>query len=139
MAPTNIYATVEDVQALLNALGGATLTIGVASVPTTVQVEGFLDQVSAEIDGILLGQGYGTVPASGTNDVLMIKRHVIQKSAAMVYHAGYHFDDTPEKVSQWEDEYQSFLDRLIDKKIRLVDQSPRGKVGVVGAVRYVED
>lgn len=138
MAVTNGYADGDDVQALINRLGGATLTLSGGSTPTLAQAEGWLDQVAAEIDGVLKSQGYSTVPATGTSDVLMIGRHVAQKAAAIVYHAWAMYDETPDKIGQWEEEYQQFLDRLLDKKIRLVDQSPRGKIGSVTPRRYIE-
>lgn len=140
MAPTNIYAAVSDVQALINALSGTGLTIGTTSVPTTAQVEGFLDQVAAEVDGMLRGAGYGTVPATGTSDVLMIRRHVAQKAAAMTYHAGFGgFGETPARVEQWEKEYADFLKRLGEKSIRLVDQAPARRAGVIYVGRYTGD
>lgn len=139
MTVTNIYADVAHVQAHLNSLGGPGITIGVASVPTTSQVEGFLDQVAAEVDGILAGQGYGTIPASGTNDVLMLRRYIAQKVAAMVWMAGFMSDDLPGKVQRWLDEYDAFIARMLDKTQRLIDQTPRGKMGVVLMSRYIED
>ena len=57
------YATTAEVQAHINQLGGATLTLGAATVPTLTQVSEWLDQLSAEIDAILTANGYSTVPA----------------------------------------------------------------------------
>lgn len=139
MAVTNVYATAADVQALFNVMGGDVITFGALTKPTITNVETWLDQLAAEVDGILTGVGYGTVPATGTNDKLMIGRYVAQKGAAMAYHAGYMFDDTPDKVKQWESEWDTFLDRLINKNMRLIDQSIRGKVGTVKPMRYIED
>ena len=139
MAVTNTYATGAQAQALMNQLGGATLTLGAASSPTLLQVEGWLDQLAAEVDGILKANGYGTIPATGTSDILMIGRYVAQKGAAMAYGAGFMFDTTPDKIKQWETEWDTFLTRLIEKSIRLVDQSPRSKMGSVKPMRYIED
>jgi hypothetical protein len=139
MAVTNVYATGANAQSFINQLGGASLTLGVASTPLLSEVETWLDQLAAEIDGILSANGYGTVPATGTNDVLMIGRYVAQKGAAMAYGAGFMFDETPDKIKQWETEWDTFLTRLIEKKIRLVDQSPRSKMGSVKPMRYIED
>lgn len=139
MAVTNIYATGAATQAFLNQLGGVTLTLGVASTPTLAQVETWLDQLAAEVDSILTGLGYGTVPASGTTDKLLIGRFVAQKAAAMSYRGGFQFDDIPDKVKQWDDEWDQFLTRLIDKKLGLTDQSTTTRVGVIQAQRYIED
>lgn len=137
MAVTNIYAAVSDVQALLKAVSGAGITISGTSTPTTTEVEGFLDQIAAEVDGVLKGAGYGTVPASGTSDKLMIRRFVSTKAAAMTWFAGYGgFDDVPSRVQQWEKDYDSFLTRLMDKKMRLTDQSPSSKIAEIYVQRY---
>ena len=139
MPVTNGYATGADVQAHLNALGGPGITLGAASVPTLTQAEKWLDQVAAEVDGILRANGYGTVPATGTSDVLMIGRYVAEKVACMVWQAGFMSDELPAKVKNWCEDYTTFIERLIAKSMRLVDQAPRGRVGVVYAHRYIED
>lgn len=137
MAPTTTYGTVAEVQALLNALGGPGITIGVASVPTTSQVESFLDQVAAEINSVLLGQGY-SVPVTGTSDVYLVKRFLVQKVAAMTWGAGFMSDEKPAKVRDWEAEYQAFIDRIMSKQQRLIDTSPRARIGMVKVGRYIE-
>lgn len=140
MAVTNIYADGDDVQALFNVMGGAVITLGAGTTPTLAQVEGWLDQLAAEVDSILVARGYSTVPASGTNDVLMIGRYVAQKAAALAYHAGYMFDDTPDKVKLWETEWADFLKALEDGKRRLIDQTAaRARMGTILARRYIED
>lgn len=135
----NNYADTDDVQALFNVMGGTVITLGAGTTPTLTQVSGWLDQLAAEVDAVLTGLGYGTVPADGANDILMIGRYVAQKGAAMAYHAGYMFDDTPDKVKLWEDEWTTFLDRLINKTMRLIDQSTTSRVGSIQAYRYRED
>lgn len=139
MAPVTLYAAVADVQALLNTSSGTGLTIGTGSVPTTAQVEGFLDQVAAEINSVLAGIGY-SVPVSGTNDIYLLKRYVSQKTAAMTFHAGYGgLSNPPDRVKTWETEYAEFLQRLIDHEQRLVDSAPRSKVGVINVGLYTGD
>lgn len=132
------YAAVADVQVLLNALGGPGITIGLASKPTTAQVEDFLDQIAAEIDGVLIGLGYG-VPVTGTTDVFMLQRYLVQKVAAMTYNAAFTMDEPPSKVKGWEDEYKAFIQRLIDGQQRLINASPRARIGTVKVGRYTKD
>lgn len=139
MAVTNSYADGDDTQAHLNQLGGYTLTLAGGSTPTLAQVETWLDQLAAEVDSVLTGVGYGTVPATGTNDVLLIGRYVAQKAAAMAYRGGFQFDKVPDKVKQWDDEWTAFLESLMDKKRRLIDQAIRAKMGSVKPLRYIED
>jgi len=138
MVPITTYAAVSDVQALLNALGGPGVTIGAATVPTTTQVEGFLDQVAAEIDATLIGLGY-SVPVTGSTDILLIRRYLAQKVAAMSWNAGFMADEKPAKIKDWEKEYDTFIQRLIDKKQRLVNASARSGVGTILAARYIKD
>lgn len=139
MAVTNPYADGDDVQAWLDQLGGTTLTLGIASTPTLARVETWLDQLSAEVNSILTAQGYSTVPATGTNDALMIGRYIAEKGACMTYGAGFMFDDVPDKVSQWCESWDNFIKRLIDGDVVLIDQSPRAKAGTILSARYIED
>lgn len=145
MAVTNGYADGNDAQALLNQLGGAigALTLGAGSTPTLAQVETWLDGITADVDAILRAKGYGTVPATGTNDVLLIGRYVAMEAAYMAYGAGFHFNDEPAKVTAWHTEYTAFRDRLLDDHYRLIDQAPTvGDVagpGVVQAFIYTGD
>ncbi len=139
MPVTNPYADGDDVQAFLNQLGGTTLTLGAGSTPTLAQVEGWLDNLAAEVDSVLKSVGYGTLPATGTNDILLIQRFVAQKGACMAYHAGYQFDDLPDKVKSWCEEWDTFIQRIIDKQIGLSDQATRTKIGTMQPVRYFGD
>ncbi|MFA7386080.1 MAG: hypothetical protein WCZ87_00310 [Thiohalobacteraceae bacterium] len=124
------YATVADVQALLRSASGAGVTIGPDSVPTQDDVENWLDQVSAEIDGVLHAQGYETVPATGARDVQVLKRYTAEKSAAITWHAHYGAvpsDHIPARVKRWEEDYRDFLARLRRGEQHLNDQSPEGE------------
>jgi hypothetical protein len=139
MAVTNPYADVPDVQVLLNQLGGATLTIDGTSNPTTTTVEKWLDQFSAEVNSILTANGYSTVPATGTDDVLLIGRYVAEAGACKSYGAFAMFDDIPDKVSQWCKSWDSFIKRLTDGDLVLQDQEPRGQIGTILGAVYIED
>lgn len=137
MAATNVYAAASDVQALLNSGSGIGATFNATSVPTLAQVEGWLDAVAAEVDGILRARGYPTIPATGTTDQLMIGAHVAGKAAARAYHAGWGgFGDTPARVKQWEEDYTAFLNRLRKGEQHLVDQAPRRMVTTILGGRY---
>jgi hypothetical protein len=140
MAPTTTYATVANVQAHLGNLGvPGGFSIGAGSTPTTTTVEGWLDAIAGELDGLLTARGYGTVPVTGTSDLAMLNRYVAQKVAAMVYHAQAVFDVTPEMVKTWEEEYKDFLKRLTDQTQGLIDQAPRARTGVRLVGRYTKD
>src|SRR3990172_2562933 len=136
MAPTNIYAAVSDVKALVTTASGSGLTISASSNPTTTLVEGFLDQTAAEIDSLLRGKGYGTIPASGTNDKLLLRRYTTLGAAVITWRAAFGGHDDTGRVKAWADEYKAFLERLSKNDQRLIDQAPLGKVGVVLMSRY---
>lgn len=136
MAPTNIYAAVADVQALISSASGSGLTIGSGSTPTTTQVEGFLDQIAAEIDSLLRAKGYGTIPATGTNDKLLLRRYTALGAAVLTWRSAFGGYDDTERIKAWADEYKAFIERLSKNDARLIDQAPLGKVGVVLVSRY---
>lgn len=139
MALVTTYCTVADVQALLSTASGTGITIDVASVPTETQVEQFIDQIAAEIDSVLVSIGY-TVPVTGTNDITMLKRYVAQKSAAKTFDAGYGgLGDAPHRILEWEEEYKTFLERLISRDMQLVDTNPRAKFRTILAAHYTGD
>lgn len=120
----NPYADVADVQSLIRRTSGPGVTLSATSTPTLLEVEGYLDQIAAEINAVLVAQGY-SVPASGDNDVLLLRRYVSEKSAARTWHAGWGgFDDPPARVKAWEKDYADFLNRLRQGQQRLVDQDP---------------
>lgn len=135
MTVTNSYADATHVQALL----GALFTISANSTPTTTQVEGFLDQTAADIDGLLTDRGYGTVPATGTTDVLMLRKYTSMCAAVTTYYAAFGHDDAPANVQEWAAECRQFMTDLKEGKRRLVNQNPRARLGVVLTGRYIED
>ncbi|MFA5608407.1 MAG: hypothetical protein WDA07_14760 [Leucobacter sp.] len=134
------YATTADVQSLVRSKSGAGVTIGPTTEPSATEVEGWLDQVSAEIDGILRSQGYEAAPATGANDLLLLKRYVAEKAAAMTWHAYYGAvagDVVPARVKRWEEDYREFVARLRRGEQHLVDQSPEGEADpVFGSVDH---
>lgn len=137
MAVTNPYADVEHVQPYVKPYG---LTIGVASVPTTTQVEGFLDQTAALVDGILIARGYSTVPATGANDILMLRDPISRRAAVMTYEAGFGANDFPDGIQEMQNQWKMFISMLRNGDLRLIDQtSARKRMGTVLAKRYIED
>lgn len=129
------YAAASDVQALI----GALFTIGSTSTPTTTQVSGWIDQYSAEVDGVLSERGYGTIPATGTTDLLILKNVVAKRTAAETYFAAFGFDDSPANVEAWMADYNGFLAGLRNGDRKLVNQNERRRAGVVYLSRYIED
>jgi hypothetical protein len=127
------YATTADVQALI-----PELTIGPTSKPSTTEVEGFISQIEAAINGVLSAQGYSSIPATGANDVQLLKGYVATKVAALTWLAafvsGY---EAPDKVKLWNEDFRDFMNRLRQGQQHLVDQVPQGDTeAVFGIVRH---
>jgi hypothetical protein len=136
MAVTNSYADVEHVQPYLTPYG---LTIGGSSVPTATQVEGFLDQVAAEVDAVLKARGYATVPATDATDILFLRLHVSMYAAVLTYAAGFGSDDMPDGIEEMKEHYHEFLKRIADGDLTLPGQSQVKRPGVMLPQRYTED
>jgi hypothetical protein len=71
--------------------------------------------------------------------VALIKLKVAQKAAAMAYRGHIGYEQAPDKIKAWDDEYALFIKRLIDKQQQLVNQRPRSTLRVINVGRYVED
>jgi hypothetical protein len=133
MAVTNSYADKDHLQALI----GGIFLIKESSTPSTAECEGFLDQTAADIDGILTDRGYPTVPATGATDVLMLRKYTTFGAAVMTYYAAFGHNDAPNNVLSWLAQFEQFMDDLASGKRRLINQSPRGRAGVLRVGRYV--
>lgn len=113
------YTAVSDVQARL-----PEFPLTSTSQPSSPEVENFILQIEATVNGVLLFQDYPTVPVTGESDVAMLRGFVAAKVAAMTWLAAFGADDAPDKVKQWSDDFASFLNRLRQGQQRLVDQAP---------------
>ena len=123
------YATADDVQALI-----PRLEISTTSTPTTAEVEAFITQIEAAINGVLSAQGYASIPATGTNDVEMLRGYVSAEVAARVWLSFFVSQDAPAKVTIWHDDFRDFMNRLRQGQQHLVDQLPQGDTEAVFAV-----
>lgn len=118
------YADAADVAEKLKFAG---ITITAMTDPTDTEVEGYITSYEAEINGILRAQGYETVPASGANDVELLKPKVAKKVAADVWMEKNGRSDLSERIKQYLEEWGTFLNRLRKGEQWLVDQSPEGE------------
>lgn len=126
------YATVADIQALI-----PELTIGATSQPSSSEVEAFITQIEAAINGVLSAQGYSAVPATGANDVLLLRGYVSTKVAALAWLVAFLADEAPAKVVMWNKDFSEFMNRLRQGQQHLVDQLPQGdSEPVFGVVRH---
>lgn len=116
------YTSASDVEARLDLWGVAPFTV--SSNPTLAEVNGFIAQYEAQINGILRAQGYTTVPATGEDDVNMLKRFVASRAAAQVFSITFTAQTFPDAVKQWIADWDLFIRMLRDGELRLVNQDP---------------
>jgi hypothetical protein len=130
------YAAYTDVELLISEL--LNLTLSEATVPTTTTVDTWCDQLSAVVNSALTRAGYGTIPASGTNDLALLKFWVAGRAAGIIWEQkfGGSSETMPESIrKQWEG-FDGFVEGLANASVWLVDQKPtRGSTKVTAAVR----
>lgn len=123
------YTTGAEVLGLLLDLG-----VGPVARLTEADAEQIITGLEAEVDGILLAQGYATVPATGLRDRAMLGEQVRLKAAARVYVTLHQPARSPDWVRTADIDWSEFLERLRRGQQRLVDQAPAaagdGQVGV---------
>lgn len=118
------YAVIADVEALLKRTGRTPFTG--STNPTDDQVNELIEDIEAEINGVLTAQGYTTVPATASSDIKLLKRYNSEKVAAAVWGIIYAEDDFPAHVKAWRDDYAAFLSRLRRGEQDLPGQLPQG-------------
>lgn len=123
------YASTAQIQALLQRWQ-VVEHLDAYSQPTLATVEDWIDQVEAEIDGVLRAQGYETIPATGTQDVKLLSRYVAEMVAYFAWKEAYGHADIPDGIKDWRDGYTSFLSRLRRGEQRLAGQAAQ-EIGVV--------
>lgn len=121
-----MYASVADVQALL-----PEFEISATSKPTASEVESIIAQASGEVDGVLRAQGYASVPATGANDLALLRGHVARYTAAHTYLAAFLKDEPPYKVKAWIEGWRDFIARLRRGEQQLIDQASEGESDAV--------
>lgn len=114
------YASTSDVQTRL----GALFTIGASTKPSTSEVSAWLDQISALIDMHLRRAGYGTIPATGTNDALALKMVVADYAARRVIRTAFHANNLPQATLDELSETKALLDAIKNGEAVLIDQLP---------------
>lgn len=115
------YATVSDIESRLNTRG---ITFDGSTNPTSTEISDLIEQVESEINSVLIGQGYETVPVTGTRDIKMLRRYAADKVAAEAIKIIFSGSQLPDWVKSWLDDYAAFLNRLRQGQQRLLDQDP---------------
>lgn len=130
------YATYSDVQLRLTQW----ITLGASSTPTQSQVTTLSDEASAQLDMILRGAGYGTVPATGANDVIALRGYVADYVAYKAWIIAFGTDNVPSTFQAYNDNWNNFLTMLKNGDMELLDQTTGvGQVTVVTPKVYGSD
>ncbi len=95
--------------------------------PTLAQTTATIDQVEAEINGVLSAEGYATVPATGTASINLLRLYVETEAAYKVYTQVYGVNELPPAVKAWHEDYRAFLSRLRRGEQYLPDQQPQSE------------
>jgi len=113
------YCVLADVRNLI-----PTLTIGAATMPTTVQAEAVIAMVENNIDLILTSRGW-TLPVDDDATLAHLKTIASYGSAAAILKTKFPADDGPGSDSGaagfWQTQYKEALDGLLAGTINLGD------------------
>lgn len=130
------YCLVTDVQLWL----GHWFTLDGDSTLNSAQVSSLIDQYSAHIDAALKRAGYGTVPATGTTDLLLLKNVVSKQVALRCFEIHFGHDNLPQGVREGLAGWDDFLSGLAAGDVWLVDDAPtRRQIYTVQAKVYGAD
>jgi len=115
------YCTASDVQARC----GALFTLTTTSKPSTTQVDSWIEETSARVNAALAAAGYETVPATGANDLLMLKGVVADKVALHALYVALGADAVPSSIVETLAGFRDFIRELRTGDGSLVDQQPQ--------------
>lgn len=121
------YADVADVEARLQGWLASSVPFTVSTEPTLAQVTDHVDEAEAEINGVLSAQGYTTIPATGANDVRLLRKHTANEAAYQVWVTAFSGmgGDVPGSVKAWHDGFAALVNRLRKGEQDLIDQTPQ--------------
>lgn len=116
------YCTTTDVQARL----GALFTFSGSTNPASSEIGDFIDQTSATIDSALTAAAYAIIPATGTNDLLMLLDLTANKVALQTLYIAFGADNVPETSKEILGGFRDWLKALANGDAQLIDQEPLG-------------
>jgi hypothetical protein len=102
-------------------------TFDADSEPTLDEVATTIDQVEAEINGVLSAEGYTNVPATGTADINLLRLYTETEAAYKTYTQVYGVNELPPAIKAWHEDYRAFLARLRRGEQYLPNQQPQSE------------
>lgn len=88
------YAALSDI----NGRMAPYFTAGPASVPSETAVLGWRDEFEAHVNSALATAGYTTVPATGANDIVLLRGIVADATALKTLHVALGAGNIPQEV-----------------------------------------
>jgi len=114
------YCTVEDIQALLQA------KFSTEGTPSSSDVEEIIEDVAAELDGLLQAAGYTVPVTSPAGAVRLLKKMNRFCAAVPVWHSSYVEGQAPVRVDSWAKQCEGFKKLIVEGKIQLPGVDPEG-------------
>lgn len=121
------YCTVENVEREMQ------LTISIGGRPDRTDVEDIIDDVAAELDGIVQAAGY-TVPVTGTQAVALMKLYNTVCACVAVWHNGFISDAAPSRVDYWDKQCEGFKTSLKKGEQNLPGLTPTSDIDPAFAI-----
>ena len=115
------YCTISDLEVLTEIDWTPT------TAPTIAQVEKMIDNVAAEIDGVLQASGYD-VPVSGADALELLRSINAFGTGPEAYHATFLVEVLPPKVQYWQDRYDRFLKSVRAGEAQLPGLEPESDI-----------
>lgn len=120
------YADAGDVEARLQGWLASSVPFTISTEPTLAQVDDHIDEAEAELNGVLAAQGYTSIPATGANDVKLLRKHTANEAAYQVWVTAFGGQgDVPDTVKSWHAGFAALVNRLRKGEQDLIDQTPQ--------------
>jgi hypothetical protein len=127
------YCVEADVEGL------TALAIDTTSKPSSIELLTIIASIAAEIDGVLKAVGY-TTPATGVNDVALLRNYNCLGASYRAWHAAVRGTDRFPNVESWEKDYRDFLARIRKGEQSLIDQTlTDGLPSALGTIALKKD
>lgn len=128
----NDYCEVSDVQAKVPVYAG--FTIDSTTKPTDTAVGLWIVEAEAEVNAVLKARGY-SAPATGTNDVIMIRGKVASKVALLTLINAFGFESLSPATVEILGGWREFIKSLRNGELSLADETFVSSISVVTVSR----
>lgn len=113
------YCDIDDVERVLGR--NSVITIDGTGMPTTADVDEFIAEESAFIDGCLISLQY-TTPVTGVNDLVLLRRLSSIFTALRVWDTQFSRNQDDARITGWRNERDMFKKMVKYGTFKLIDQ-----------------